>query len=156
MTEETRDDDLRWFRGERAIEPSGAAARRPGMPPGDMPRGVRAVVVQGAVAGAAQILVGTAGGWLLAREVDVVLGIVVGAIVLIAGVASLVGVTALARGSAIAFRIYGGPLDRDVLMIGLQGWARQRLRTPESRRWFRAHADARARMRGGTPQRPAP
>lgn len=143
------DDELRWFRGPRAIGPDGAAAWRPGMPPGEMPAGVRAVVLQGAIAGPAQLVIAGVAGWLLARDVSPVLGLVVGGVIAVAGIASIVGVTMLARGSATAWRLYAGPLDRDVLMIGLQGWARQRLRTPEARRWFRAHADARARRTGG-------
>lgn len=156
MVDEPSDAGLRWFRGPNAVRPDGVAR------PGAMPDGVRAVVVQGVVAGVVQLLAGAVGGLLLAREVAEGFGIALVIVGLGAAIASFVGVSALARGSARAWRLYGGPLDREVTMLGLQGWARRRLRTPEARRWFRAHADARARVRidpnarGGPPQRPAP
>lgn len=142
-------DELRWFRGARAIGSEGSATWRPGSPPGEMPAGVRAVVLQGAIAGPVQLLAAVVGGSALARAVDLALGVVVGATFAVIGIASIVAIAALARGSAAAWRLSAGPLDREVTMIGMQGWARTRLRTPEARRWFRAHAEARARRSGG-------
>ncbi|GAA2173560.1 hypothetical protein GCM10009846_16030 [Agrococcus versicolor] len=144
MTRGAPDDDLRWFRGADATAPDRGpiVGSRP-------PHEVRSVVAYLVGAGILQLIGAIAIGVVLAGRVAPGVGLAVAAIVVACAIVSVVCAVLLQHGSERTRRFVGWPIDGGGPSYGIHHWVRERLRTPEARRWFAVHAKARARRRGG-------